>query len=155
MKLRVVTIGKPALEFARLGILEYSKRLAACAEFELLQLKPGTKKNDPMVKLLRAPEPGDHFIALDESGESMGSTTFSHRLERLQDTGIRRITMFVGGGEGLPDEVLRDVHLRLCLGRMTMQHELAAVVLLEQLYRAITIQQGSPYHREGRLADRM
>jgi len=154
MKLRVVTIGKPALEFARLGAAEYSKRLATCSEFELLHLKPGNKKNDPMVKLLRSPEPGDHFMALDESGESMGSVAFASRLERMRDTGIRRLTFFIGGGEGLPDEILRGVNLRLCLGRMTMQHELAAVVLLEQLYRSIMIQQGSPYHREGALSDR-
>ena len=86
-------------------------------------------------------------IALDERGSDWGSSDWSHHLDdwRRQHP---RINLLIGGPDGLSRECLDACRHRVSLGRMTMPHALVRVVLCEQLYRAWTILQGHPYHRE-------
>lgn len=86
-------------------------------------------------------------VALDERGRSLTTATFAQRLLERRGEGV---TFILGGPDGLADHVLEHCDTTLSLGPMTLPHELARVVLLEQVYRGLSLLAGSPYHREGR-----
>ena len=86
-------------------------------------------------------------IALDEQGKDWSSADWSAQLQRWM-TDYTQINLIIGGPDGLSQQCLQQCQQRVALGRMTMPHALVKVVLLEQLYRAWTIYQGHPYHRE-------
>ncbi len=87
-------------------------------------------------------------IACDEHGRALASRTFAARLERLRDDGVRRLTLVVGGADGLDSRVLDRAAERLAFGPQTWPHGLVRAMLAEQVYRAVTILAGSPYHRD-------
>lgn len=86
-------------------------------------------------------------VALDEGGESLSTARFAHGLLERRGEGL---SFVIGGPEGLSDELLDGCDRRLALGPMTLPHELARVILLEQVYRGLSFLAGAPYHREGR-----
>jgi 23S rRNA (pseudouridine1915-N3)-methyltransferase len=92
-------------------------------------------------------DPGNYLIALDREGKSFSSEQFAQVLRRQMDAGIRQMDFAIGGPVGLDAQVLAQANLRLSLSALTLPHELARVVLLEQLYRAFTILRGEPYHK--------
>lgn len=89
---------------------------------------------------------GAHLIACDEHGQGMTSTALAARLAALRDGGERRLAFLVGGPDGLGDALLA-AHERLAFGPQTWPHALFRVMLAEQVYRALTILAGTPYHR--------
>lgn len=90
----------------------------------------------------------DRIIALDERGDSLTSQALATRLGDWRDQGIRSITILIGGADGLDRELIDAAAIKLAFGRMTWPHLLVRAMLTEQLYRASTILQGHPYHRE-------
>ena len=92
--------------------------------------------------------PGDHLIACDEHGAVRTSRDFASRLAELRDRGTRRIVFAVGGADGLGEACLERADERLAFGPQTWPHALARAMLAEQVYRAVTILGGSPYHRD-------
>ncbi|MEZ5839208.1 MAG: 23S rRNA (pseudouridine(1915)-N(3))-methyltransferase RlmH [Hyphomicrobiales bacterium] len=98
--------------------------------------------------LLGAAEGAGRLIALDERGKAVSSATFAGVLERFRDDGIADTAFLIGGADG-HDESLRDrADLVLSFGPMTFPHQFVRLMLVEQLYRAVTILAGHPYHRE-------
>jgi 23S rRNA (pseudouridine1915-N3)-methyltransferase len=93
-------------------------------------------------------EPSDHLIACDEHGRAHASRDFAARLARRRDDGVRRLVFLVGGADGLDAELLAKAHERLAFGPQTWPHALARAMLAEQIYRAVSILGGSPYHRD-------
>jgi 23S rRNA (pseudouridine1915-N3)-methyltransferase len=89
-----------------------------------------------------------HVIACDEHGRALPSRAFAERIARLRDDGVRRLVFVVGGADGLAPAVLERAHERLAFGPQTWPHALVRVMLAEQVYRAVTILAGSPYHRD-------
>lgn len=87
-------------------------------------------------------------VALDERGETLSSRELARLLEDLARRGVRRTTFVIGGDEGLDPGLVSGADRVLALSRMTFTHELACVVLLEQLYRAHALLAGHPYHRD-------
>lgn len=87
-------------------------------------------------------------MALDERGETLSSRELARLLEDLARRGVRRTTFVIGGDEGLDPGLVSGADRVLALSRMTFTHELACVVLLEQLYRAHALLAGHPYHRD-------
>lgn len=90
--------------------------------------------------------PNDLAVVLDEQGKAMNSKKFSSRLKEWDEDPGRLPCFIVGGAWGLSDKVRSKADLVMSLGPMTLPHELAAVVLMEQIYRAQTILHGHPYH---------
>jgi 23S rRNA (pseudouridine1915-N3)-methyltransferase len=82
----------------------------------------------------------------DLSGKSLDSIAFAERIREARDNGIRRLMLAIGPADGWSDEARKIADLRISLGAMTLAHELAWLVLSEQIYRASTILQGHPYH---------
>ncbi|MCP4876937.1 MAG: 23S rRNA (pseudouridine(1915)-N(3))-methyltransferase RlmH [Gammaproteobacteria bacterium] len=91
--------------------------------------------------------PGSWNLALDERGEQWSSIDWSENLQRWMFD-CPRVNLIIGGPDGLSEQCLKACQQRVSLGRMTMPHALVRVVILEQMYRAWTILQGHPYHRE-------
>lgn len=107
---------------------------------------PRRRRSEEGRALLARLAPGDALVALDERGALLSSTELAERLGRLRDAG-RRVVLAIGGAEGLDPAVIERAELVLALGRLTLPHELARLVLVEQLYRAHSILTGHPYHR--------
>ncbi|MDB5438524.1 MAG: rRNA ((1915)-N(3))-methyltransferase RlmH [Caulobacteraceae bacterium] len=91
---------------------------------------------------------GAHVIACDEHGRTTGSRDFAVRLGRLRDDGERRLALVIGGADGLDPSVLERADSLLAFGPQTWPHALVRTMLAEQVYRAVTILAGSPYHRD-------
>lgn len=89
-----------------------------------------------------------YVIACDEHGQALASRTFAERLARLRDGGVRRLVLVIGGADGLDQSLLDASNAKLAFGPQTWPHALARVMLAEQVYRAVTILSGSPYHRD-------
>jgi 23S rRNA (pseudouridine1915-N3)-methyltransferase len=89
-----------------------------------------------------------HLIACDEHGAAMASRDFAARIAALRDQGVRRLAFVIGGADGLDAGLLRTARERLAFGPQTWPHALVRVMLAEQVYRAVTILAGSPYHRD-------
>ena len=91
---------------------------------------------------------GAHLIACDERGRTYGSRAFSDHIAALRDQGERRLVFAIGGADGLDRSVLDAARSTLAFGPQTWPHALARAMLAEQVYRAVTIMAGSPYHRD-------
>ena len=91
---------------------------------------------------------GERLVACDEHGPTITSREFAALITRLRDDGERRLAFVVGGADGLDARILAASRSRLSFGAQTWPHALARVMLAEQVYRAITILGGSPYHRD-------
>ena len=137
---RVLAVGKVRRGWIQEGIDLYRKRLPG---LEIVELRDSTpqKEADAIQAALRADE---RLIALMEEGDTLASIPFARRLERY---GNERLAFVIGGADGLTSELKSRASWRLSLSPMTFPHELARLMLIEQLFRAQAILQGSPYHR--------
>jgi 23S rRNA (pseudouridine1915-N3)-methyltransferase len=97
--------------------------------------------------ILAALSAGARLVVLDENGKNLTSPAFSRKLETWKDEGVPEIVFAIGGADGHGPEVLARADLKLALGAMTWPHQIARILLAEQIYRAMTIQSGHPYHR--------
>ena len=145
MKWKILAIGKPALGYAKAGVGEYLGRLKRSAPVELLYLKEAGSPANGKTQLARST--GSLRIVLDERGEDWTTAELVKRIDRWELDRIKEISVLIGGADGHSDEVRGEADAILRLSRFTLQHELALVVLLEQLYRAYTVKRGEPYHR--------
>jgi 23S rRNA (pseudouridine1915-N3)-methyltransferase len=107
--------------------------------------KPGKASE---AEALRAHLADAHVIACDEHGKARTSREFAQEIARLRDGGVRRLALVIGGADGLDPALLAAAQSTLAFGPQTWPHALARVMLAEQLYRAVTIMAGSPYHRD-------
>lgn len=89
-----------------------------------------------------------HVIACDEHGHARPSRAFAQEIATLRDRGVRRLVFLIGGADGLAPELLAQASGKLAFGPQTWPHAMARAMLAEQVYRAVTILAGSPYHRD-------
>ena len=137
---RILAVGKVRRSWIQGGIELYRKRLPG---LEIIEIRDSTP--DKEAESIRASlRPNEHLIALMEEGDAVGSIPFARRLDQL---GNQRLAFVIGGADGLTNELKGRAHWQLSLSPMTFPHELARLMLIEQLFRAQAILQGSPYHR--------
>ena len=120
--------------------------------FEVIEIAESRAARSPDRKAeeaaqIRAKVADAVVIALDEGGSSPGSETFASGLARRRDSGCRGLWMVIGGADGLDPTFLNSAQERIGFGRMTLPHQIVRVLVAEQLYRAMTILSGHPYHR--------
>jgi 23S rRNA (pseudouridine1915-N3)-methyltransferase len=124
-------------------------RSLALGPVELIEIearKPGKAgEGEALTARLQA---GDHLICCDEHGRARSSRAFAEQLGALRDRGVRRLAFMIGGADGLDPELLSRANETLAFGPQTWPHALARAMLAEQVYRAIAILAGSPYHRD-------
>ncbi len=138
MRVIVAYVGRPRSSALNQAASDYGARIAHFCEFHQQELKDAAQARDKF--------PRAKLVALDPAGREMDSAAFARWLERLQDSGPRDTVFLLGGAEGLPENLRRESEL-VSLSKLTLPHELARVVLLEQIYRAFTILRNFPYPR--------
>ncbi len=146
MKWTVYAIGKPALTYARAGVAEYEKRLSRHGGVELVSFKEAGQEENSR-RLLEASEGCCLRVVMDERGDLLTTAELTERVAAWEMDRVKRVGVLIGGADGHSDEVRGAADLVLGLSRLTLQHELALVVFLEQLYRVGTVRRGEPYHR--------
>ena len=124
------------LEFSR--IAEVAESRASNAE---------TRKRDEAGMLLKSLPEAGVLILLDERGKALDSEAFANALGNYRDQGKRDLTIAIGGADGLDPALYDRADMTLCLGKMTWPHQIVRTLIAEQLYRAVTILSGHPYHR--------
>lgn len=159
MKIKVVTVGKLKEKYLKDGIAEYSKRISRFAKFEMLELsdektpdKASESENQKILeiegqRILSKIADRDFVIVLAIEGKTFFSEEFSKQLEETSIKGFSTLTFIIGGSLGLSSSVKNRANLSVSFGRLTLPHQLMRLVLVEQIYRAFTIQQGFPYHK--------
>lgn len=108
---------------------------------------PAQRKADEATRLLQAVTRADRRVVLDEGGKQLTSREFANLLREARDGGAREMAFLIGGPDGHGASVREGAELVLSLSRMTLPHGLARALLTEQIYRALTIISGHPYHR--------
>ncbi|HET1151364.1 TPA: 23S rRNA (pseudouridine(1915)-N(3))-methyltransferase RlmH [Streptococcus pneumoniae] len=159
MKIKVVTVGKLKEKYLKDGIAEYSKRISRFAKFEMIELsdektpdKASESENQKILeiegqRILSKIADRDFVIVLAIEGKTFFSEEFSRQLEETSIKGFSTLTFIIGGSLGLSSSVKNRANLSVSFGRLTLPHQLMRLVLVEQIYRAFTIQQGFPYHK--------
>jgi 23S rRNA (pseudouridine1915-N3)-methyltransferase len=142
----ILTIGKPKLAYAKAGVDEYLSRMGQWGGVRWEQVKSGTREQESAALLARSE--GMLRVVLDERGEGITSRALAQRLSQWELRSVKGIAFLIGGADGHTDELRRRADWIWSLTKLTLQHELALVVLCEQLYRARSILAGLPYHRD-------
>lgn len=146
MHWKIVTVGKPSLPWVKDAVADYLYRVNRSGTLELLALRD--ENGDRTEKAMLAAGEKSVCIALDERGKQMRSMDLSNWIKARELSGTKRVCIFVGGSNGHSQNLRTSVQECWSLSSFTLQHELALVVLLEQIYRAYSIIRGEPYHRE-------
>ena len=157
MNIRLITLGKIKPNYAKDGIQTYEKRLKAFCSFEIVTITPesisptASKKEIEQALKLEAEHVlnrySENIICLDPPGKSFTTKTFSNWLTKQHHSGTTQLNFVLGSAHGLSPYLKQKALLCLSLSQLTMQHDLAALVFIEQLYRAFTIEKGLPYHK--------
>jgi 23S rRNA (pseudouridine1915-N3)-methyltransferase len=155
VKLVLLCVGKTREKFIQEGIAKYLRYLKPYTDVELRELKeekifelrdaPQVRKREAD-KLLKAASAGSFLCALDERGHEFTSHEFAQFLNHQLESGVREMAFVIGGAMGLDESVTERAGKVIALSRWTLTHEMARLVLLEQLYRAFTIIKGKTYH---------
>ncbi len=146
MRWHIFAVGKPKLDFARLGVEEYAARLRPFVLVRIEFIKGSSPPIESMHLLERTK--AMFRVVLDERGEHLASREMAKKIAHWEMSSKRDVALLVGGADGHADEMREAAGWMWSLSRLTLQHELALVVALEQLYRAFSIKAGLPYHRE-------
>ena len=155
MRFSIAAVGRlksgPELDL----IHDYSKRIAASGrplalgplEIHEIDERKARDRDAQSAKLLERVTPGAVSVALDERGKAMTSPDFAKLIGRVRDQGADEMTFLIGGADGHTRDLRQHADHLLSFGQMVWPHMLARVMLTEQLYRAVSILAGSPYHR--------
>lgn len=145
MKHQIIVAGKPALAYAKSGTAEYLKRLSRYGGYTLNHIKDGNSAE--VSRRLREASAGTLRIVMDERGEQLTTEALTAKIDAWEMRGVKRASYLIGASDGHTEDLRQEGDLVWALSPLTLQHELALIVLLEQLYRVATIQRGEPYHR--------
>ncbi|UCF19521.1 MAG: 23S rRNA (pseudouridine(1915)-N(3))-methyltransferase RlmH [Gemmatimonadota bacterium] len=158
VKVALVAVGAPKMAALAAAIREYEGRISHYFRYEVVEIRgrrltPGAdtaRIADEESRELQARVPaGLELVALDEDGERWSSERLADYLGELATLGKPGAAFVIGGPAGLSKALCRTADRVLCLSSFTLPHELARLVLVEQIYRAGTIQRSEPYHRGG------
>lgn len=146
MRWTIIATGKPAMGWAKQGIEDYLSRLQKTGSVECIYVRDGTPEE--VTKRMLAASEGSLRVLLDERGKQHRSKELAQWIGARQLEGCKRVAVLIGGANGHSAALKEGVKESWSLSSMTLQHELALVVLMEQIYRAYSILRGDPYHRE-------
>lgn len=132
----------------------YVKKISHFVDFEIVALKPkkasrsdwAAKVQDETEAILQYLKPADELVLFDERGKALTSEKFAGEIRRLHDSGKKRIVFLIGGAFGVGDDVKKRARVQFALAPFVMNHLVAQVVALEQIYRSFTIIRNLPYH---------
>ena len=155
MKICLLVIGKTDAAYIRAGIEEYEKRMGKYVNYEmkvLSDVKNSKHMSEEVQKekegeaLLEQLQTGDFVVLLDEKGKQLNSVEFSTYVAQKMQLGIKRMVFIIGGPYGFTGKVYERGNDKISLSKMTFSHQMVRMIFIEQLYRAMTIWKGEPYH---------
>lgn len=157
MIIELITIGKTRMHFVKDGLEEYRGRLRRYIGYSITEL-PDIKNAGKIAEteqkeaegslILSKLSPSDHVVLLDERGRQYSSRKFAERLQTLMASGKKRLVFIIGGPYGFSKSVYDRADEMLSLSEMTFNHEMVRLFFTEQVYRAMTILRGEPYHHD-------
>ena len=154
MRITLLCVGKLGRAPEAALAIDYAERATAAGRalglgpVEVLEVEARKPGKAAEAEAILAKLDGAHLIACDEHGQARASRAFAAGIGRLRDDGVRRLAFVIGGADGLDAQVLEAAKERLAFGPQTWPHALVRAMLAEQVYRAVSILAGSPYHRD-------
>ena len=157
MKIKLICVGKTMANHLIEGEKEYLNRLKhyqSVEKVEIPEIKNAKNLSQDQIKksegelILKHIQPGDQVILLDENGTTFNSTQFANFLQKKFNGGGKNIIFVVGGAYGFSDEIYSIANGKISLSKMTFSHQMVRLFFLEQIYRALTILKGEPYHHQ-------
>lgn len=157
MKVVLLVVGKTTDRHFEAGIAEYASRLSHYLQFSIevipelkstRSMSQGEQKEREAIMIAKALQPSDHVVLLDEHGTERTSMEFAAWMQRKMSMGLRRLVFVVGGPYGFADSVHMLAKEKVSVSRMTFSHQMIRLIFVEQIYRAMTILGGEPYHHE-------
>jgi 23S rRNA (pseudouridine1915-N3)-methyltransferase len=150
VKIDIIAVDKLREAYIREGCDMYVERLSPLAPVSVIEVRPSSAPDAPVIEgeaILNRIDDDALFWALDQSGRSLSSHDLAARLASVERSGARRLVLAIGGAQGLSAAVRKRADFIWSLSELTFLHEMARLIVLEQLYRAVKINQGQPYHR--------
>jgi 23S rRNA (pseudouridine1915-N3)-methyltransferase len=157
MKVKLICIGKTGKKFLEEGENEYMQRVKHYVQIERIEipdLKNARKLTFEQIKQLEGKEilakvgSGEQLILLDERGSVLSSVEFANFIQQRFNAGGKALVFVIGGAYGFSSEVYEAAQGKISLSKMTFSHQMIRMIFFEQLYRAMTILKGEPYHHE-------
>ncbi len=152
----LICVGKLKEKFFSDAVKEYEKRLSGYCKLNITEISENVVASPAEIttalskegeKILAKIPNGAYVAAMCIEGDGLSSEELSKKLSSLKVSGKSKIVFIIGGSNGLSDEVKERANLRLSMSKMTFPHHLARVMVLEQIYRAFKIEEGSGYHK--------
>lgn len=159
MNIKLITVGKLKEKYLVQGINEYVKRLGAYGKMQIIEVPdekaPENLSEAQMIqvkekegeRILGKIKDGEYVFALAIEGKNPSSEAFAKQLEQLQIQGKSQFVFVIGGSLGLSQAVMQRSNAQISFGKMTYPHQLMRLILVEQIYRAMRINHGEPYHK--------
>lgn len=157
MKTTLLLVGKTVDKHFVALINDYVERTKHYLNFEV-EVIPDLKNNKSLSEdqqkekegelILKALQPADYVVLLDEGGKEMRSVEFAQYMRHKMNTVGKRLVFIIGGPYGFSEKVYQAASEKMSLSRMTFSHQMVRLIFVEQLYRALSILAGSPYHHE-------
>ena len=157
MKVALIVVGRTVNQHIVELINDYASRVKHYINFDITvipelkntkNLSPDQQKQQEGELILRQLQQGDYMVLLDEHGKEMRSIEFSKYMEKKMQTVSKRLVFVIGGPYGFSPDVYAKTNDKLSLSQMTFSHQMIRLIFVEQLYRAMTIMRGEPYHHE-------
>ena len=157
MKVALVLVGKTVNKHFVELIDEYAGRVKHYIGFDIItipelkntkSLSADQQKQQEGELILKQMQAGDHVVLLDEHGKEFRSVEFSKWVEQKMQTVNKRLVFVIGGPYGFSPDVYGRANEKISLSKMTFSHQMVRLIFVEQLYRAMTIMRGEPYHHE-------
>lgn len=156
MEFNVVCVGSLKENYLKEAQKEYLKRILGYSKINIIECKEADYKDlsqesinkakkieaESILKNLKG-----YVIALEIDGKQLTSVEFSNHIKKLEVNGISQVSLIIGGSYGIFEELSNKANLKLSFGKFTLPHQLMRVVLLEQIYRALTIMNNKTYHK--------
>lgn len=157
MDILLLTVGKTRSPFVIAGIDEYMRRLTRYVSFSMAEI-PDVRASKAMSEQVQKEKEGtlildrlsasDFVVLLDEKGNEFTSVEFAGYMQKVMTSGRKRMVFVVGGPYGFSSNVYARGNAKISLSRMTFNHEMVRMFFVEQIYRAMTILRGEPYHHQ-------
>ena len=159
MNIRIIAVGKLKEQYWRDAVSEYVKRLGAYCSIEIVELKESRLSANPSAAdedavrrsegrdILGHIRKNDYVITLEIRGKGLSSEQLAEKIDRLGIEGTSSVVFVIGGSLGLSADVSRRADFRLSFSAMTFPHQMMRVILLEQIYRALSIANNGKYHK--------
>ncbi len=156
MKIKIIALGKVNESYLKVGVDEFLKRISPYCPIEVIEIKPVEVKDDNLIKrsldmeaekILSFIKPSSFVITMEIEGKMLPSEDFAEQINAIANSGTNELVFVIGSSHGISEKVSYRADYKLSLSKMTFLHNIARLILVEQIYRAFKIIKGETYHK--------